>query len=125
MSEEHKARTREMIAVMQAYVDGQQIESKTTDGKKWGLCFKPSWDFRFVDYRISTTPDSIDWSHVAPEWKCMARDFNGVSFLYQDKPNIENGCWDTNSNYITANYFASYKRGTVDWKESLVMRPET
>lgn len=126
MSEEHKARTREMIKVMQAYVDGEQILSKTTTGEKWGLCFNPSWDFRFADYRIATTPDSIDWGHVAPEWKYMARDYYGAVSFYEIHPVLKQYGWVPNSGKGVRVYgFASYKRGTVDWKDSLVERPET
>lgn len=120
MSEEYKARTREMIAVMQAYVDGQEIEVVITD---WSMLSPmPLWNWEKQGYRIAQTPDSIDWSHVVPEWKYMARDLNGEVWFYKEKPD----CWTTQwgGEPIRATSHASYKRGTVDWKDSLVVRPE-
>lgn len=71
-------------------------------------------------------PDTIDWSHVAPEWKWMARDGRGGVMLYNDEPHISVGdIWDCGSgDYHEAEAFASYRRGTVAWQDSLVERPE-
>lgn len=131
MSEEHKQRTREMIKVMQAYVDGREIDVRPQgDNIDWEYMkgVSPSWNWFHMDYRIATTPDSIDWSHVAPEWKYMARDHVGNVWLYSKKPKLEySGYWgvhDVNSDRTWIVAFASYRRGTVDWKDSLVVRPE-
>lgn len=126
MSEEHKQRTREMIKVMQAYVDGQEIESKCRGFPEWNKAGDPAWDFWGRDYRIATAPDSIDWSHVAPEWKYMARDSNGAAWLFEKLPTCGPVSWVCvpAPRHSLVNAFASYKRGTVDWKDSLVERPE-
>lgn len=75
------------------------------------------------------TPDSIDWSHVAPRFKWMARDENGVVALYEDEPYVDDICdmWtmgEFGCEWHNARNFSSYVRGSCDWKDSLVQRPE-
>ena len=42
--------TKEMIEVMQAYLDGKQIE-ESTDQKAWFTC-EPIWNWAKCDYRV-------------------------------------------------------------------------
>ena len=67
--------------------------------------------------------DSINWDHVAPEYNCMARDEYLLARLYRNKPVISGTFWTDGEISIYAKYFSSYKRGTVDWEDSLVIRP--
>lgn len=70
-------------------------------------------------------PDNIDWSHVAPEWKWMARDRNDEAFLFNKHPAPEAHKWHCGSGDCrTLDQFASYRRGTVACQDSLVKRPE-
>jgi hypothetical protein len=128
MSEAHKAKTLEMIAVMQAYVDGKPIEAGTPACRPFALQDKPLWDWRLDSYRIATTQDTINWDHVSPEWKYMARDENGTVKLFKTSPSIPYAArawWcQAGEKFTHANGFASYERGTVDWWGSLVTRPE-
>lgn len=112
-NKDHIERTKRMIEVMQAYVDGENIETC------YGAVDNPGWMWDSTDkYRISKTPDSINWDHVAPEFKYMMRGLNDVdAFLFKkNPPSVGEG-------FVSASLFSSYKRGTVDWKDSLVMRP--
>lgn len=75
-------------------------------------------------------PDEIDWSHVAPEFKWMARDDKDQSaFLFTEEPFLDGGVWESRGFWhclgsdAPAAAFASYKPGTCDWKDSLVKRP--
>jgi len=120
---DHIERTKEQIAVMQAYVDGDKIDFKETGSRRWVNVDVPYWGWCLGEYRIRQTPDSIDWTHVAPEFKWMKRDANGGAWLYSHEPN--------GATYISepfkvtrASCFTSYRKGTVDWKDSLVKRPE-
>lgn len=73
------------------------------------------------------TPDSIDWSHVAPEWKWMARDQCGMAYIYTSKPYHSNMSWnydDEGQHASIEGVLSSYRRGTVEWQDSLVERPE-
>lgn len=112
---DHIERTKRMIEVMQAYVDGERVEF----GEPWWpVTDMHSWSSNYT-YRIAKTPDTINWDHVAPGYKYMKRDENGCAYLYAEHPD----------SYIkvirpeSANGFSSYRKGTVDWKESLVIRP--
>jgi len=124
---DHKKRTAEMIAVMQAYVDGKEIEV-SYDGAPFKTVDVPLWNWDYREYRIATIPDSINWDHVAPEWKWMARDEDGSVYFYTKEPSrreYENWFRRVSGSVITDVIgFASYTRGTVDWKDSLVRRPE-
>lgn len=54
--------TREMIAVMQAYEDGKQIEAKLLSDPDWYSVEKPLWDWDSFVYRIKTTKKVVDLS---------------------------------------------------------------
>lgn len=122
----HIERTKSMIEVMQAYVDGEGVEFGSNG--EWLKCSNPTWQWAHYDYRIapSATPDTIDWSHVALEFKYMARARGGWVGLYTDKPFVEGGGQWNYSIGKAANVsgvMSSYRKGTVDWKDSLVIRP--
>ena len=51
-----KEETERVIKVMQAYVDGKQIEFCTKRDKKWELCDNPLFNWSTFDYRISKEP---------------------------------------------------------------------
>lgn len=121
---EHIERTKRMIEVMQAYVDGEEIineQSQFVDRE-------PIWNWGFYTYthRRAKIPDTINWDHVAPEFKYMARNYIGNTALFVERPEISfvtDKAWTYRGNSVPAVGHASYRRGTVDWKESLVIRP--
>lgn len=116
----HIERTKRMIEVMQAYVDGEEIEANSQSSGKWGKRSKPFWNWADVEYRIvpPATQDSINWDHVAPEFKYMERRPTGEAYLYTGHPEKS---YTLRS--VPASIFSSYRKGTVDWKDSLVIRP--
>ncbi len=68
---------------------------------------------------------SINWEHVDSKFNYLAEDANGDAFLYEKEPfstmtAFRNGGGDVAEVFM----FASYVKGTCDWKESLVKRPE-
>lgn len=92
---------------------------------------RPAWG-KSVPYRIAPepkTPDTINWEHVAPEYNFMARDADGDVFAYRVAPEMCGRQWKYGKNDRIGEarridtLFASYRRGTVDWKDSLVIRP--
>lgn len=131
--------TEQKIAILQAYLDGKTIEyrHKNIPEDRDFLSFDRTddesliWEWGLFDYRIKQlTPDSINWDHVHSDYNYMARDDDGMVYLYSQKPRIESphyGMWSTDIeddgkiSHIQA--FASYKRGEVNWKISLVVRP--
>jgi hypothetical protein len=79
-------------------------------------------------YRVKPQPltkPTIDWSHVAPEYKWLARDFNGGGYLYEVKPERSHdfAIWSAYCGFASTKGFASYQPGTCDWGDSLVERP--
>jgi hypothetical protein len=119
-------RTKRMIEVMQAYVDGERVEIKYEGGRWWHQYVEADgWNWSQFNYRIApaATPDTIDWSHVAPEFKWMARDSEGQCWLYHTEPKSECCSWYSMDDVTPADSFTSYRRGTCGWKDSLVIRP--
>ena len=120
---------RKAAKVMLAYADGAEIEEldKFLQPKRWTQRSGPGFDWSQFDYRVKQTPDSINWDHIAPGYKWMARGKNGQAFIYGSRPNYSpHGMCVSgflNAPGDSANVLASYKRGTVDWKDSLVERP--
>lgn len=120
--------TVEKIAVMQAWEDGKPIEVRRRSGDDWVTVKRPIetpiWDWSLYDYRIAQpSKPGIDWSHVAPEYKWMARDLSGRVYLYPRKPYPSSGAW-FESGYVPASAFASARPGDCDWRESLVSRED-
>jgi hypothetical protein len=113
-----------------AHHEGKRIEVHEYDypcSYAWREKLNPLWRDDFI-YRIAPEPlipDSINWDHVAPEYNYMAREKNGDVYLFRHCPVLRPwGEWfDQYGTLISARNFASYKRGTVDWKDSLVIRP--
>lgn len=114
-------------ALLLAHHEGKRIEVKHPFYDDWDYT-RQLWAENGI-YRIAPerlTPDSINWEHVAQEYNFMARDENSDhGFLYHAKPRLRHGDWGNESDHEVWNAepFASYRRGTVDWKDSLVIRP--
>jgi hypothetical protein len=130
-----KDETLDAIAVMQAYAHGKQIEVRTPGGlpheRDWYLVKPheaPNWNWDFSEYRIATVKPSIDWSHVAPEYRFLAVDDDERAHLYRNEPVNRAGDWEDPNNRKAfapeAAAFASYMRGGCPYHESLVERPE-
>lgn len=120
---DHIERTKRMIEVMQAYVDGEDIEYMSADGNWYLKPHRHVWSYD-TEYRIAKTIDTINWDHVAPEFKYMAKDKGGFGYIYANRPSIKDDVWAADGGKVTKpENYASYRKGTVDWKESLVIRP--
>lgn len=111
-------------ALLLAHHEGKKIEL-LANCKHWTRA-TPDWS-KHCTYRIAPEPlipDFIDWNHVAPEFNFMARDKNGRLYLFGGEPRPEDDMWSGFGPAAKAHVFASYRRGTVEWKDSLVRRPE-
>ena len=77
------------------------------------------------DESVATKP-SIDWSVVKEDYKWLAADANEYAYVFKVEPELdESGYWRYGgSAYSNVNNLVSYSRGTCDWKDSLVKRPE-
>lgn len=104
-------------AIAHLAVDGAEIEWLNTDKE----CWKPK-----KHDRVKQTTHSIDWSHVDALFIVLVGFPNGGAALATEKPEKLGDTWQfpLSADLINAEYFASFKRGTIDWKDSLVLRPE-
>lgn len=120
---------KQRIEVMEAYLQGKQIEvNVASPGKgEWMPVEVPTWNWYSTIYRVvPSIPDSIDWTHVHPKFRYMARDEDGKTYLYTDKPRLGGSSWGLQKNFcVLANAFMSAVVGNIDWKESLVERPDS
>lgn len=122
---------KERVAVMQAWLDGETIQYKSKSCVIAWSTFEteccPKFNFDLNEYRVKPhEPDSIDWRHVAPHLKFMARDKDQYVGLYADMPHISGAEFVVHSAHkvVRADCFSSLRIGTADWKDSLVSRPE-
>jgi len=80
-----------------------------------------------VTYRLAEpTQDEIDWSHVSDDIVAIARnEWMTNSWLYTKAPtSFSSGKWVGGTSMGTTQNFASYKHGTCEAKDSLVLRPK-
>ena len=73
----------------------------------------------------AATKPSIDWTQIKDEYKWLAVDENECAYVYENEPTSdESAFWCSSSAiYFNVNGLVSYSRGTCDWKDSLVKRP--
>ena len=114
-------------AVAHAWVDGAEVEYKTSLSVTWHVANNPDW-YEQHEYRIHLTKPSINWSHVHPKDTHMAMDIDGRTWLHSKEPTSTPVEWvvldSSDVCVVKADGFASFKAGTCDWKDSLVARPQ-
>ena len=114
------------IEIMQAALDGDQIECISIDDKndKWEVTKYPKFDWVNFNYRIAVgTKPSINWDSVHQDYKWMAKDSCGRVWLFTERPYTHDFGWCHSGGSTSATMFASVDRGTCNWKDSLVARP--
>jgi hypothetical protein len=102
------------------YWDGGEWVGTTTKAPRRGGC----WVYRARPAPL--VPDSVDWSHVAEPYDWHARDESGSRSFYTRKPDLTATYWRLEGRQWEAAdsaAVASYRRGTVDWRDSLISRP--
>jgi len=111
--------------VIKAWADGAEIEIRNDRDLKWSVIGAPQWDPHY-EYRVKLTKPSIYWDHVDNKYNYITTDTNGRSYIYTGKP-VQNDChWQCglqSDKYVETDGFASFDRGTCDWKDSLISRP--
>ena len=113
--------------VVAAYVKILPVESAPYVGGVWALDEFPAFLDHYY-YRIAKTMPSVDWSQVHPDINHISTNSHEASFGTKGVQNkSEHGFWSTTqteSFYRIDGVIASYDRGTCDWQESLISRPE-
>ena len=120
----------EKLKLFEAWLDGEKFEHMAR-ADLWLEISRPKW-LPHCTYRIKSKPaptkPSIDWSAVSEKFKYLAKDRNDESlYLYTHKPKPQVWVWRSKvkgCSIVSADQFASASRGTCDWKDSLVERPE-
>ena len=112
----------ERAALFEAWFQGNKIEYY--ESGTWYITELPYWRPNSA-YRIALRKPSINWSHVAPKYKWLARDKQGKCWLLTQRPFEGKNDWlFCNFETRMEDQFASFDPGTCDWRESLVRRPE-
>ena len=124
----------ERMWLVEAVLNGSTVESFNPASEEWVELPKVNLAYLLFEfytcYRIAPTKPSIDWSHVHPDYKWLATDTGGASYLYTKAPRWASygywGYWASGSHGddVYASGFASFKSGTCKPEDSLVMRPE-
>jgi len=120
----------ETRATLEAHGGPYEYWNSPLSPLQWADVGNPMWNLGAI-YRVKPqkpTKPSIDWSHVAPKYKWLARDSNDEAFVYAERPFCEGGYWVWNGGspdpVQVDRLLASYAPGTCDWRDSLVQRPE-
>lgn len=87
----------------------------------WHSADSESIDFNY-EYRTRPRQLVIPWEHIKPEYKWATMDEDGCVFFYQDKPEI-GAVGFGSADYAFASALNIDTTG-IDWRESLVQRPE-
>lgn len=116
----------DQMCLFQAWLRGTEIEAYVTSVDEWRVLSHPNWG-RGATYRIKPvelTKPSIDWSHVHADYKWMATDIDGGTYLFDSKPTLRPFAWGNNKVVPSVKAMVSFKAGTCNWKDSLVERPD-
>jgi hypothetical protein len=113
---------RQAAAVMLAAADGKDVEW-SDNGQDWYMSGASSFfDWKSCKYRVAITKPSINWDHVNPDFNYLFMTPKGRSFVSRYMPALREGAW-FDTGHEVASMFSSFKAGTCDWKDSLVVRP--
>lgn len=83
--------TKEMIAVMEAFDRGEQIQVKTTNKKcEWEDIKEPNWQWNFCDYRVKPKKKYVQFD-TAEEFLAAQRE-HGDGVVCIDDGNVFWGC---------------------------------
>ena len=105
----------------------EELEHYTLDGKYLLHAAQTLFPYPVEIVKKAAKP-SINWEHVSNEFNYLAEDPDGAAYLYEKKPFTAQDVWgvsDSLSEVAEAFMFASYVKGTCDWKDSLIQRPES
>ena len=103
---------------------GTSVEHYTLDGKYMTYVAQTLFPYP-VEIIKKVTKPSTNWEHVDSKFNYLAEDYDGSAFLYEKEPFTDLTCWGIPGGDIAeAHVLASYVKGTCDWKDSLIKRPE-
>ena len=112
------------LALISAYLNGARLHSDSGWDKSC-MTYQPNFHPRATYGIIIPEPKakpSIDWSHVAPQFRYLARDNGGAVYVYVNRPEQKCDYWAAQADMADAYGFASYQPGDCDWDDSLIDR---
>lgn len=114
-------------AAAHAWVDGARIGCRHMNTTDLSLDYTdiPQW-LDTHHYEVMPVADSIDWSHVAEKYIATVTHPSGNTMCVTDVPYRSGDVWrfDKLTDSVWADSFASFKRGTTEWQDSLVLRAD-
>ena len=127
ITEVDSKRTEETYPVFVKFKNYDELHiSYTMEGK-----FHSQGNITLFPYPVevvkASIKPSIDWTQIKDEYKWLAVDASECAYVYENEPNIDGiAYWCSSSaTYFHVNGLVSYSRGTCDWEDSLVKRPES
>lgn len=115
----------EKLALCEAVIDGKRVQAYSPLDECWYDKEIDDFDFYFAaEYRIAPEKPSINWEHVAPEFKYLFLNGSSTYYIGTYKPTYNYGWYCGGGHYVDATIFASFKPGNCAPEDSLVERPE-
>lgn len=119
--------TADKIKVMQAYLEGEEIEFRRNDEGEWKTG-EPAWNWVSCNYRVKERDYSLDilWELIEDEWKWAAMDGNGRVFIYTEKPKSKPtpGRWVSSGGDYSRYPLKISKPDVKYWAKTLTERPQ-
>lgn len=115
-------------ALLLAKHNGAKIETAAFVGRFYQL-LNPEFIHDDQVYRVApppVIPMSVDWSVFKPNIRWIAADEDDEVYAFEEKPCRQVSFWGDDGSVCISyiQHLASFQRGTVDWKYSLLERPE-
>lgn len=113
------------LPVVVCFGDMLEWRGYTIDGKYQSHAAQTLFPYP-VEIIKKVAKPSINWEHVNSKFNYLAEEPEGGAFLSEEEPFIAaSSAWGvTSGEVVEAHMFASYVKGTCDWKDSLIKRPE-
>jgi hypothetical protein len=126
----HGQGTGTMRTVMKLLTEEQRV-AIYQDATDWGVGVPTVIVSILRDAYVAPEPEkeptakpSVNWIHISAEFNAMATDDEDrFTYLYEKTPALGRNEWRERGRVIMASVFTSFKPGTCDWKDSLVLRP--
>lgn len=117
--------TEDKIKVMQAFLEGEEIEARAGESD-WHHIEDPSWNWASMEYRIKEKNYSLDipWDLIKDKWRWAAMDGDGEIFLYTEMPSPATYGWVCPKGYYFNCHLKISKPDTKYWRRTLTERPK-
>lgn len=115
----------EWMKVASAFYDGEDVEFRKSENLSWNKVDSSYLNICFF-YRVKPVKPSIDWSHIGEQFNFMTMTHKSTLLIHINEPLlVENDHWYCvdSEELEDPSVFASFKKGSCHWIDSLVRRP--